>query len=270
MIELPTVVIRGAGDLATGVALRLYRAGFKRILMLEQEKPLAVRRTVSFSEIVYAKGHRVEEVGAILATSQADVLSAWKGGDIPVLVDPELSCLAEMDVDILVDAILAKKNLGTRRDHAPLVIGLGPGFSAGDDVDRVVETKRGHFLGRLITDGPATANSGKPGAVMGYTTERVIWAEQAGFYTSPLQIGALVEAGDVIGSVDGVPFCTEISGVLRGLLPTDIQVGKRCKLADIDPRGLVNYCDSVSEKALAIGGGVLEAVCSYTLNRMLS
>lgn len=265
--SLPVIAIRGAGDLATGVALRLYRAGLHRLIMLETENPLAVRRRVVFSEAVYQGSTRVEEVEAVQVGSCTDIDSVWKTGAIPVYCDPTASCLEKIKPEILIDAIIAKKNLGTTIDMAPLVLGLGPGFTAGIDVHKAIETKRGHYLGRVISSGTALPNTGIPGSIEGYTIERVYWAPQAGTFFTEYSIGDTISKGTPIGTVDGAPVLASISGIIRGLLRSETPVSKGTKLADIDPRATASYCGEVSDKALAIGGGVLEAIGAHLFSK---
>lgn len=260
---LPTIVIRGAGDLATGVALRLYRAGLRNLVMLETAHPLAVRRTVAFSECIYHDHMTVEGVTATHVQTSDHVASTWRKGNIPVLIDPEAITLPELCPQVLVDAIIAKRNLGTTCIQAPLVIGLGPGFTAGKDVHMVVETMRGHHLGRVISEGTAQPNTGVPGTIGGYSIERVCWAEQEGLFSTDLEIGDMVSTGDELGRVNDEPVLAKVSGVVRGLLRNGTPVKKRTKLGDVDPRGTVSYCNEASDKALAIGGGVLEAICAH-------
>lgn len=261
--SVPTIAIRGAGDLATGVALRLYRAGMRNIVMLETENPLAVRRTVVFSEAIYLKKTNVEEVTAKHCSQCSEIQFAWEAGIIPVLCDPKASCLETIKPDVVIDAIIAKKNIGTTISMAPLVIGLGPGFTAGEDVHVAIETKRGHYLGRVIRHGSPIPNTGIPGSVEGFTKERVHWADESGIFTTQRDIGMLLTKGDLVGYVNTQPITATISGVLRGLLPNGTPVQKGTKLADIDPRKAPAYCGEVSDKALAIGGGVLEAICAH-------
>lgn len=259
----PLIVMRGAGDLATGVALRLYRAGLRSILMLETERPLAVRRTVAFSEAVYHGGMTVEGVTAVCVTSRESAFRAWSMNAIPVMVDPQARVVEELRPDVLVDAIVAKRNTGTSMAQAPLVIGLGPGFVAGEDVHKVVETKRGHHLGRVIENGAAAPNTGVPGDIGGYTLERVYWASQAGVFTTRREIGDTILDGEMLGMVNDTPIVATVSGIIRGLLRSGTPVRVKTKLGDVDPRGALSYCDEVSDKALAIGGGVLEAVSAH-------
>ncbi|MCD7895531.1 MAG: EF2563 family selenium-dependent molybdenum hydroxylase system protein [Planctomycetaceae bacterium] len=262
--EMP-VVIKGAGEMASGVAVRLHRAGFRRLVMLEVPAPLAVRRAVSFSEAVYDGAMTVEGVTAVRVRDAAAFPEVWERNAIPLRVDPEWRTLAEFagGFAVSVDAILAKKNLGTRRGEAGLVVGLGPGFSAGDDVDVVIETNRGHDLGRLITDGPAEANTGIPGNIAGYTSERVLRAPADGVVATVRSIGDPVRAGDVVLRVDGQKVVSALDGVVRGCIRDGTVVRRGLKLGDVDPRGERRYCFTVSEKARALGGSVLEAIVEY-------
>tara|TARA_Y100001954_G_scaffold236468_3_gene297237 strand:+ start:6144 stop:6965 length:822 start_codon:yes stop_codon:yes gene_type:complete len=266
---LPTIVIRGAGDLATGVALRLYRAGLRNIVMLETLAPLAVRRTVAFSECIKHDTMTVEGVTAVCIDSANDTANAWAAGDIPVLVDPEATTLPDLQPEIVVDAIIAKRNLGTDMSMAPLVIGLGPGFVAGKDVHVVIETMRGHHLGRVITDGPAKPNTGIPGTIAGYSIERVCWAETSGIFTTAFNIGDTIGKGEELGRVDNTPVLAKVDGVIRGLLRNGTPVKNHTKLGDVDPRGTGSYCNLASDKAMAIGGGVLEAICNHIFMKRL-
>ena len=254
------ILIRGAGEMATGCACRLYNSGFFRILMTEIEKPLAVRRSVSFCEAVYEKSWTVEDVRAELVNHVEATQDVWNRKVIPVLVDPLASCLNILKPDILIDAILAKKNLGTSRDSAPLVIALGPGFWAGKDAHYVVETARGHQLGRLISSGYSLPNTGIPGDIAGHSILRVIRSPAKGFFLSELSIGAPVEEGQLIGFVSSNPVTAGLSGILRGLIRPGSVVTPHLKIGDIDPRGNSSYCLTISEKARAIAGTVLEAI----------
>lgn len=255
-----TVGIKGAGEMATGVAIRLKRSGFSRIFMLETAHPLAVRRTVSFCEAIHDGQSMVEEVASVRARNKADIFNAWEKGQIPVLIDPQWRILQRFQAHVVVDAIIAKRNLGTTIEDAPLVIGLGPGFSAQVDAHRVVETMRGHDLGRVIDKGSARANTGIPGSIGGYTGERVLRAPATGLFHSDLKITDSVRAGDMIGAVEGSGVQAEIDGVVRGLIRNGSFVNAGVKIGDIDPRGCVAHCFTVSDKARAIGGGVLEAI----------
>jgi xanthine dehydrogenase accessory factor len=262
----PVVLIRGAGEMASGVAHRLHRAHF-RVCLLDIATPLAVRREVSFSEAVYEEEKEVEGVRAIRIRSPEEVGSVWQRGEIPLLVDPDGKEARDyLKPDVVVDAILAKKNLGTGMTDAPLVIGLGPGFTAGRDVHLVVETNRGHHLGSVIFEGPAEPDSGRPGEIGGFTTERVLRSPAAGLFHPRFSIGDRIEKGSVAAEVDGLPVIAEIPGVVRGLLRDGTGVENGMKVGDIDPRGRREHCFSISEKARAIGGGVLEAIL-YWFNR---
>lgn len=253
------VLIRGAGDLATGAAVRLHRCGFPLVLT-ELERPTAVRRTVALSQAVYDGVTQVEELTGRRCESDLEIRAALDRGELPVVVDPDGGSVRRFQPDILVDAILAKRNLGTKITDAPLVIGLGPGFTAGEDCHCVVETMRGHTLGRCIYEGTAIPNTGVPGAVGGYTTQRVLRAPADGIFHPHRGIGDPVTAGETVADVDGMPVCTEISGCLRGILPDGLPVRAGMKAGDVDPRCERGHCFTISDKALAIGGGVLEAV----------
>ena len=252
------VVVRGAGDLATGVIVRLHRAGYK-VIALETERPTVIRRTVSFAEAVYEGGITVEGIRGTLVSGKAGILRALDEGDVPVVVDPALEVLSSFHPAILVDAIIAKRNLGTRKDMAPFVIALGPGFTAGLDADAVIETKRGHTLGRVIYHGTAIPNSGVPGNIAGYAEERVIHSPSAGIFRGVKAIGDIVRKGDVIAYAGSTPVLATIDGKLRGLLHDGLEVPEGFKIADIDPRGEKADHTTISDKARAIAGGVLEA-----------
>jgi xanthine dehydrogenase accessory factor len=253
------VGLRGGGDLASGIAWRLYQSGFK-VFITEIAKPLAVRRKVAFCEAVYDGQAEVEGVEAVLIQKAEEVYTTWDQSKIPLLVDPKCEVRSIIEPHVIVDAILAKKNLGTSMDDAPLVIALGPGFEAGKDVHFVVETNRGHNLGRLITSGTAEPNTGIPGPVQGFTKERVLRAPATGQWQNTLDIGDDVMEGDVVGSVNGVLLKAQIGGVIRGLLRSGIAVTEGLKLGDIDPRGNKEFCYTISEKSRALGGTVLEAI----------
>jgi xanthine dehydrogenase accessory factor len=259
-IQEITVAIKGAGEMASGVAWRLYMANIRRIYMMEVAQPLAVRRLVSFCEAVYDKTQTVEAVPAALVADKVAIHKAWADDRIAVIVDPGWSTLEKIRPDVVVDAILAKKNLGTSVAEAQLVIGLGPGFRAGQDAHMVIETHRGHDLGRIITSGSAEPNTGVPGSIGGVTQKRVLRGPAAGEFMSNTTIGDLVKNGDVVGHVDGTEIRAEIDGVIRGLIRPGTQVDTGMKIGDIDPRGDPGYCPTISEKARAIGGSVLEAV----------
>lgn len=260
------VLIRGAGEMASGVAHRLYQSHFK-LCMLDIPKPLAVRREVSFCEAIYDSEKEVEGVFAKFITRHQEINSVWEGGKIPVLIDPEGKKTRKfLKPDVVIDAILAKKNLGTRIDDAQLVIGLGPGFTAGEDVHIVIETNRGHNLGRMILDGGAEPDTGIPGEIGGYSIERVLRTMKKGIFRAQKRIGERVSKGTVVAVVDDYPVIAKISGVVRGLIRDGIEVKKGMKVGDIDPRGKREHCFTISDKARAIGGGVLEAIL-YWFNK---
>ena len=257
------VVIRGAGDLATGVALRLWRAHI-RVVMTDIPAPTAIRRTVCFSQAVVHGETTVEDVTARRAENPEQALEVLKEGVIPVLADPDGACIPVLKPNAVVDAILAKKNLGTKITDAPVVIGVGPGFTAGVDCHAVVETMRGHYLGRVIHEGTAIPNTGIPGLIGGFAGERVLRAPADGIFHQLLDIGARVKEGDVAATVNGEPMVCTLDGVLRGILADGTPVHKGMKSGDIDPRCKIDHCYCASDKALAVGGGVLEAVLDLT------
>ena len=254
------IVIKSAGEMASAVAWRLYMANMQKIFMLETDNPLAVRREVSFCEAVHVGHKTVEGIEAVRVRGLADTYQAWELGKIPVAADPQWHLLEKIHPDLVVDAILAKRNLGTRMHEAGLVIGLGPGFSAGNDVHLVVETNRGHNLGRVITAGPAEPNTGIPGTIGGFAEERVLRAPTEGKFTARRSIGDHVKADEIVGFVQEAEVRAKIGGVIRGLIRLDTSVTKGLKIGDIDPRGQEHNCYTISDKALAIGGAVLEAV----------
>ncbi|MEG6615785.1 selenium-dependent molybdenum cofactor biosynthesis protein YqeB [Peptococcaceae bacterium 1198_IL3148] len=253
-----TVVVKGAGDLATGVAHRLVRSGFA-VVMTELAQPLVIRRTVAFAQAIFCQQVTVEQITAI-KTKFTGINSALNQGKVPVVVDPTAEIVKQLQPWAVVDAIMAKINVGTNINDAPVVVGLGPGFTAGKDVNLVVETMRGHYLGRVITEGQAIADTGVPGDIGGYNKERILRAPCAGIFIGHSKIGDLVNAGQVVAYVDHEPVIATISGVLRGLLNDGIAVPAGLKIGDIDPRCAPEHCFTISDKARAIGGGVLEAL----------
>jgi xanthine dehydrogenase accessory factor len=254
------IVIKGAGEMASGVAHRLYMAGMRNILMTEIPEPLSVRRMVSFCEAIFAGHTEVEGIRAeCIHHVVEDVWSAWKKHNIAIFVDPEWQSVGALKPHVVIDATMVKRNLGTRKDEAPLVIGVGPGFATGHDVHIVVESNRGHDLGRTIYEGTAEPYTGIPGKMMAYTKERVLRAPVAGRVKHVRVLGDSVKTGDLILSIDNTPLIAAIDGILRGLI-REISVIKDEKVGDIDPRGKLEYCHTISDKARAIGGGVLEAI----------
>ena len=259
------VVIRGGGDLATGTVFRLRKAGFP-VLVLELEQPLAIRRTVAVASAVLEERALIEDLDAMRIDDIEEALQVAKTGAIPVMVSPTLPQLP-WEPSVVVDARLAKINLDTTINDAPFVVGLGPGFTAGVDCHAVVETMRGHFLGRVIWEGAATPNTGEPGLVGGKTSERVVRAPTFGTLSWKVNIGDIVAKGDVLGHINGVPVRSRLGGVVRGLLAPGYEVEWDWKIADIDPRTDTSACFEISDKALAIGGGVVEAILSWLNSR---
>ena len=252
-------LIRGAGDLASGIALRLWHSGFD-VAMTDTEHPTTIRRTVAFSQAIVNGRADVEDVSAQRAENIAHAVELLKRNILPVFADPECCCRHELEPDIIIDAILAKRNLGTKITDAPIVIGVGPGFEAGADCHAVIETMRGHTLGRAIYHGCASPNTNIPGRIGGFAGERVLRAPDDGVFRGTRQIGDTVAAGDIVGYVGEKPMACTISGVLRGLLADGTSTYKGMKAGDVDPRGKREYCFTVSDKALAVAGGVLEAI----------
>lgn len=253
------ILIRGAGDLASGVAHRLVRCGFS-VIMTDTAQPTTVRCTVAFSRAIYCGETTLEGVRGRLASSPQEALAFTRQGQVAVLVDPDLNCLDTLCPDALVDAVIAKCNLGTSIHDAPVVVALGPGFTAGEDCHAVVETKRGHTLGSVIYHGCAIPNTGVPGNVGGYTSERILRAPCDGIFQPVVSIGAVVRKGDTTATVEGMPVISNLDGVVRGLLPEGTPVTRGLKSGDVDPRGIRDYCYTISDKARAIAGGVLEAI----------
>lgn len=260
MIINELVIVRGGGDLASGTIHKLHRCGF-RLLVLELPKPTSIRRKVSFSEAVYDGEATIEGVTAVLVNSMEEIEKAWDESKIPVAIDPEGEWIKKLKPPILVDAMIAKRNLGTTKDMADVVIGLGPGFTAGKDVDVVIETMRGHNLGRLIFQGEAEKNTGIPGDIGEYSIERVIHSPEEGIIENIKDIGAIVDKDEVIARVGSSLVRATIPGVLRGIIRDGSWVRKGMKIADIDPRlSEKDNCFTISDKARNIAGGVLEAI----------
>jgi xanthine dehydrogenase accessory factor len=253
------VLVKGAGEMATGVAHRLARSGF-RVCLTEIQEPLAVRREVAFCEAVFEGQKEVEGLLARRVGSREEILRAWERGEIPVIVDPQGAIRVDLKPDVVVDAILAKRNTGTSIDSAPLVIGLGPGFRAGENVHLVIETNRGHGLGKVMEEGEADPDTGIPGEIAGYSWERVLRAPANGCFRGRKKIGDRVERDGVVAEVGGARVEAKVGGILRGILRDGLQAREGMKVGDIDPRGVREYCFTISDKARAIGGGVLEAI----------
>ncbi|MBC7223093.1 MAG: EF2563 family selenium-dependent molybdenum hydroxylase system protein [Anaerolineae bacterium] len=256
------VVVKGGGDLGTGVACRLYRAGFA-VVVLERAHPLAIRRRVAFAQAVYEGAITVEGVTARLVSGPEEALALLPRREVPVLVDEEGTSLPRLRPSVLVDATLCKRDPATRIGDAPFVVALGPGFRVGVHAHAVVETQRGHYLGRVYWEGQALPDTGEPGEIAGQARLRVLRAPVAGRFQAHRQIGDRVRAGEVVAEVAGHPIRAPFDGVLRGILADGLTVPRGMKVGDVDPRGVVAHCFTISDKALAVGGGVLEAVCAY-------
>jgi xanthine dehydrogenase accessory factor len=257
------VVVRGGGDIGSGVIWRLRRVGFP-VVVLELERPLTVRRTVAFSSAVSDGNVEIDGIEGILVDSGEEVLETARRGVIPVLVSEDVP-LFPIPVSALVDARLAKRSLDTTIDQAPLVVGLGPGFVAGIDCDAVIETMRGHHLGRVIWDGPAAPDTGIPGEIGGVSADRVLRAKADGDLRWSVWFGDIVEAGQLLGTIDDTPVVTGIAGTVRGMIsPGPVTLG--LKIGDVDPRFNPDSINQISDKALSIGGGVLEAILVWMAN----
>ncbi len=273
------VLIKGAGDLATGVGHRLHRAGFK-VVMTEQERPTVIRRPVSFARAVFeteaeVEGVRARKITWIAPGSEAamekqkakevvkNIFTLIDQGTVPVAIDPCLKLIPYLKPDVFIEGTLSKKNTGVSPDLASLVIALGPGYHAGRDVHAVVETRRGHDLGRVIYNGEALPDDGVPGPVGGYSSERLLKAPDNGIFQADLEIGDLVSCGDAVGRVGTSEIRAGINGVVRGLIQEGFAVKQGMKIGDIDPREKRDYCFSISDKARAVGGGVLEAILHF-------
>ncbi len=258
----PVVLIKGAGEVASGVAHRLFRSHF-RVCMTEIHQPQAVSRGVAFCEVIHDGEKEVEGVIAKLVASKEEILKAWEEQRLPLLVDPEASVKEILHPGVVIDAIMAKKNLGTEITDAPLVIGLGPGFYAGRDVHMVVETSWSDNLGRVILEGEAEKDTGIPIPICGLTLERVLHAPTPGLFLTNKEIGDVVATGEVVASVGGQPVRAEVSGVIRALLRSGIEVKRDTKLGEIDPSGNKEACFHIRGRIRAIAGGVLEAILMH-------
>lgn len=255
------ILLRGGGDLASGVAVRLWRVGL-RLVIIELPKPMAVRRKVAFSEAVYQGVTVVEDIRARLVGTAEQCDEILDRGEIPVLVDPILNCLEIIRPAVLVDARMIKRSPETDIDVAPMVIGIGPGFIAGENCHAVIETKRGHKLGRVIWTGKPQEDTGVPAGIENHHSERVLRAPTDGVLETIAEIGDRLDEGQVVGRIEDFQVVAPFQGVLRGILPSGIVVSKGLKIGDVDPREEVSNCYLVSDKSLAIGGGVLEAILS--------
>ncbi|MCP4538785.1 MAG: EF2563 family selenium-dependent molybdenum hydroxylase system protein [Chloroflexi bacterium] len=253
------VAIKSGGDLGTGVAWRLHRCGF-RVLMTETARPTVIRRTVAFASAVFENTITVDGITARLVNDDTGITDAWSAGDIPVLVDPKGAVIQRLRPDVVVDAILAKRNTGTNITDAPTVVALGPGFTVGTDCHAIVETKRGHNLGRVLLEGSAAPNTGVPGTVGGESAKRVLCAPIEGVFRTACAIGDSIQIGNVAAHVDDAPVRSQLNGVVRGLLYDGLKVHTGMKVGDVDPRGIVSHCFTISDKALSVGGGVVEAI----------
>ncbi|MGL4382182.1 MAG: selenium-dependent molybdenum cofactor biosynthesis protein YqeB [Bacilli bacterium] len=252
------VVIRGGGDIATGVIQKLYRCGFK-VVILEISKPSTIRSNVALSSAVYLKSFQVEDLKAQLVNSIEEIEGCFDLGIIPVLIDEQAQCLKQLKPLVVVDAIIAKKNLGTTIDMALITIALGPGFNAGVDVDVVVETMRGHHLGKLYFNGYAIPNTGTPGEIGGQSLLRVIHSRNSGIVKPLVEIGTIVNEGQPLLTIEEEVYLAPFKGLIRGMIHEGFKVKAGFKIADIDPRIDVIY-DEISDKARSIGGAVLEAI----------
>ncbi len=256
------IAIKGAGDLASGIALRLWRSGFP-VVMSELAVPLCIRRTIAFSSAVFDGTARVEDAEGVLIRNISEAYNVWESGKLPVIVDEDAKRILSLHPDVLVDARIIKSwREDTDLNDAPLVIGLGPGFKAGVNVHCVIETNRGHNLGRVFWKGEAEADTGIPGTIKGEGIKRVVKSPCAGKFVPCVEIGDAVEAGDLIAKVDDTEIFAQLTGIVRGIIYPGITVWEKLKIMDIDPRGNREHCFTVSDKAAALGGGVLEAILS--------
>ena len=261
------IIVRGGGDIASGTINRLHNMGFK-VLVLEIPNPNFIRRKVCYGEAVYEGEFTLENAVSKFAHNLEEIYSIWEEGKIPVYIDPDMKILQEIHPDALVDGILAKKNLGMSKDLAPITIALGPGFEAGKDADAVIETNRGHNLGRIIYEGRASENTGIPGIINGYGRERVIYAPASGILKIVHDIGSVVKKDEIIAYIDDKPVYASLTGLIRGMIREGSFVKEGLKISDIDPREEeLKNCYTISDKARTISGGVVEALF-YLMNRL--
>lgn len=254
------VLIKGGGDIASGTAYRLYKSGFK-VAICDIPKPKMVRRGVSFAEAIYHGSHRIEGVKGVYVKNEDEFEKALDEGHIPVFINDLWSYFKKyFEADVIIDGRMMKRNNSTNKKEAEIVIGLGPGFEAKKDVNVVIETNRGNYLGRAIYDGKPEAYTGEPGEVMEITKDRVLYAPQNGKFDSDKEIGEHIEKGEIFGYVNGEPIIAKISGVIRGQISWGREVKKDWKIGDIDPRDEEQYCYRISDKSLAVAGGTLEAI----------
>ncbi len=260
-LDRPLVLVRGGGDLATGVAARLHRSGFA-VVVTEIAKPLAVRRLVALAEAIYAGETRIEDFVGRRVEGMQEALDVLSAGEVPVLIDPDAHICHALQPLALVDGRMLKKAQPLDIARAPLIVGLGPGFSAGENCHAVVETNRGHNMGRVLWEGPAEADTGVPEPVAGHAVDRVLRAPTAGEVRAQASLGTIVKKGELIATVGNADLLAPFDGALRGLLHDGVQVITGEKIGDLDPRSQVEFCFRISDKALAVGGGVLEALLS--------
>jgi xanthine dehydrogenase accessory factor len=253
------IVIKGAGEMASAVAWRLVKSHLQ-VVMTEVSRPLAVRRRVSFCEAVHDGTSTVEGLTGRLIARPEQAREVIAAGEVPILVDPDLDCLGALRPDVLIEATLSKHNTGLTRDMAPLTIALGPGYEAGRDAHLVIETNRGHHLGRIIDRGPAAPNTGVPGVIDGQSSKRVLRAPADGEFLTDLELGAMVKAGQEVATVNGRSVTSLLDGLLRGLIRPGTRVHAGLKVGDVDPRGDMSHLDTISDKARAVAGSALEAV----------
>lgn len=253
------VIFRGGGDVATGSIQKVFRSGFK-VLILEREKPLCIRRTVASASAMFEGEVTIEDFTVVRVKDLDGINRCFKEGKIPIIADEEGIYIEKLKPLAVVDGILAKKNLGTHRDMAPVVIGLGPGFTAGEDVDIVIETNRGHNLARLIFEGKPQENTGEPGSIMGFTKERILRSPDDGKIKVLKDIGSVVKKGEVLALVNDKEVLSGLDGMVRGMIGDGASVSKGLKIGDVDPRVVKENSLTISDKARAIGGGVLEAI----------
>jgi len=254
--------IKGGGDIASGIACRLFQSGFP-VFITELDSPLVVRRAVAFAQAMFSGETVIAGIKAVKVQSPEEIIRTIKKGFIPVIADPAASCFRKVKPNIVIDGIMAKHNTGTRLDDADLVIGIGPGFTAGIDVHCVIETSRGHLMGRVIQEGTAYKDTNTPAPVMGYTHERLLRASCSGIVNTKKDIGEYVIADETVATIGDVEVRSKIPGVLRGIVHNGVYLNEGDKLGDIDPRGIKEYCFTISDKSLAVGGGVLEAILNY-------